>query len=110
MTESLREQWRRFAALPSGRRFQLRYRQHREKSAGLARKVVLMTLGTGLLVVGTMMLVLPGPGLLVMLIGAALIAEGSLVASRLLDRIDLWIARRVKRWRERRAAKQAGSG
>ncbi len=105
MGEPLREQWKRFAALPSGRRFQLRYRQHREKSAGLARKVVLMSLGVAFMLLGMTMLVLPGPGLLVMLIGMALIAESSLFASRLLDRIDLWFARRIKRWRARRAAR-----
>lgn len=43
------------------------------------------------------MLVLPGPGLLLILLGAALIAEESLVAARMLGRIDLAISRRTRR-------------
>jgi len=48
---------------------------------------------------GVLMLVLPGPGLLVIALGMALIAEESLWASRLLDRLDLWIERRFLRRR-----------
>jgi len=44
--------------------------------------------------------VLPGPGLLVIVLGAFLVGEESLVASRLLDRIDLWFSRRLARRRE----------
>lgn len=105
MTISLREQWRRFAARPAGRRFQMRWRANREKPSGLARKLLLIGAGIGLLIVGIAMLVLPGPGILVMIIGAALIAQESLFAARLLDRADQWIARVVQRWRARRAAR-----
>lgn len=109
MTESLRDQWRRFAALPSGQRFQQRYRQHREKPAGMLRKIIIIAAGLVLVVLGLAMLVLPGPGVLAIVMGAALIAEESLVAARVLDRIDLWISRRIARWRERRADKSGGS-
>jgi len=109
MTESLRDQWQRFAALPSGQRFKQRYRKQREKPAGMLRKVVIIAVGLALVVIGLAMLVLPGPGLLVIIMGAALIAEESLVAARALDRIDLWISRRIARWRERRAQKAGGS-
>ena len=105
MSESLREQWRHFIARPSGRRFQMRYRQRREKPSGTWRKIVLMSLGTGLVLLGIVMIVLPGPGLLAILVGAALIAQESLVASRVLDRIDLWLARVQQRWRAWRVAK-----
>ena len=107
MTDSLREQWRRFASRPAGRRFQMRWRARRAKPAGLARRLFLIGLGVVLLVIGTAMLVLPGPGLLVILIGTALIAEESLVVARLVDRVDFAIARLVKRWRARRAARRS---
>ena len=64
----------------------------------------MLTLGVVAMLVGTAMLVLPGPGLLVILLGAFLIGEESLVASRQLDRIDLWCSRRLAR---RRAADEA---
>ena len=105
MTESLREQWRRFVARPAGRRFQMRWRARRAKPAGVARKLFLMGLGVVLLVLGTAMLVLPGPGLLVIVVGVALIAEESLFVARLVDRADLALARLLKRWRARRAAR-----
>lgn len=107
MGESLRDQWKRFAALPTGRRFQSRNRLRRETPSDLWRKVFLLSLGIVLLVLGTAMLVLPGPGLLVMIIGAALIAEESVVAARILDRGDIWIARRIMRWRQYRAARKS---
>ncbi len=107
MTETLREQWRRFASRPAGRRFQMRWRARREKPAGFARKLFLMGLGAVLVVLGAVMLVLPGPGLLVLLIGTALIAEESLFVARLVDRVDLAFARGLQRWRARRAAKRA---
>lgn len=107
MGESLRDQWKRFAALPTGRRFQSRNRLRREKPSDLWRKILLIGLGCVLLVIGTAMLVLPGPGLLVMIIGAVLIAEESVLAARLLDRCDIWVARRVIRWRQYRAARKS---
>jgi hypothetical protein len=48
------------------------------------------------------MLVLPGPGILALLLGAVLVAEESLFAARLLDRADVWISRKYDAWRARR--------
>ena len=81
----------------------MRWRARREKPAGFARKLFLMGLGAVLVVLGAVMLVLPGPGLLVLLIGTALIAEESLFVARLVDRVDLAFARGLQRWRARRA-------
>jgi hypothetical protein len=106
MSASLRDQWKQFIALPSGRRFQSRNRLHRERPTGLLRKVLMIGFGCVLILAGVVMLVLPGPGLLVLIIGAALIAEESLIAARALDRIDAWITRRVQRWRQRRAERK----
>lgn len=105
MTQTLSEQWRRFTARPAGRRFQMRYRARREKPAGRVRKIVVIGLGVVLMVIGAIMLVLPGPGALVLIAGAALIGEESLVAARILDRCDLWIARRIHRFKAWRAAR-----
>lgn len=105
MSGSLGDQWRAFAAQPCGRRFQMRYRKHREKRTGLARKILFMSLGVVLILTGMVMLVLPGPGLLVMIAGAALFAEESKFTAMALDRVDLWITRRVMNWRARRAAR-----
>ncbi|HNR91446.1 MAG TPA: PGPGW domain-containing protein [Dokdonella sp.] len=104
MFPSLKQQWHGFTSRPAGRRFQMRWRAQRERPRGLLRKLVLIGLGVALLLAGTAMLVLPGPGVLVMIIGAALIGEESLFVARGLDRADVWIARALQRWRARRAA------
>lgn len=100
MFESWRHQWRLFRADPAGRRFELRHARHRDRLRSPWHRVFVMTLGFVAMLVGTAMLVLPGPGLLVILLGAFLVGEESLVASRLLDRVDLWCSRRLARRRE----------
>ena len=58
--------------------------------------------GVVLMLAGLAMLVLPGPGALVLIIGAALIAEESLAVARILDRIDGWMSGKLKAWRASR--------
>ena len=100
MFEGLRKQWHVFRADPAGERFQRRYRRNTAR-AGMVRKFAIIGGGVVLLLIGIALLVLPGPGLLLMLLGAGLIAEESSIAARLLDRIDL----AVHRIRARRAAR-----
>lgn len=106
MTASVRRQWQHFIATPSGRRFQTRHRVRRARTGGLARKIAISALGALVMLAGLAMLVLPGPGLLVMVIGAAFIAEESLFAARWLDRLDLYLTRWLARWRARRTARK----
>ncbi len=103
MTVSVRRQWQHFVATPSGRRFQTRHRMRRAQTAGVARKFVICTFGVIIALAGVIMLVLPGPGLVALVIGAVLIAEESLLVARALDRFDLWVTRLYGRWRARRA-------
>ncbi|HEY2396570.1 MAG TPA: PGPGW domain-containing protein [Rudaea sp.] len=60
----------------------------------------LLVVGGGLilLALGMILLVLPGPGLLIAAIGAALIAGESLTVARILDRIDLGLTRIWNHW------------
>lgn len=97
MFEAVHRHWRAFRAEPAGTRFQRRYRRRAARPSGLLRKLGVMVAASGLLVAGLAMLVLPGPGLLALILGAALIAEESLFAARLLDRIDFAISRRLAR-------------
>ena len=104
MSASVKRQWKHFVSMPSGRRFQTRHRLRRAQGGGLARKVLISGVGVLIVLAGIAMIVLPGPGMLAILIGAALIAEESLLAARVLDRIDLWATGLYKRWRARRAS------
>ena len=105
MAVSVARQWKHFVAMPSGRRFQTRHRLRRAESGGVMRKILISGLGGLIMVAGVAMLVLPGPGLLALVIGAALIAEESLFAARVLDRIDLWGTHGLQRWRKSRATR-----
>lgn len=106
MTVSVRKQWQHFKAMPSGRRFQTRYRMRRSDNSGVARKVLMCGVGGLIVVAGIVMIVLPGPGMLAIGIGAVFIAQESLFAARVLDRIDLWATALYKRWRARRSARR----
>ncbi|MEZ5460250.1 PGPGW domain-containing protein [Dokdonella sp.] len=66
------------------------------------RKVLISGLGVLIMLAGVAMLVLPGPGILALILGAVLVAEESLFAARLLDRLDVWISRKIEAWRARR--------
>ena len=69
-----------------GRRFQQRFeRKHR------GGKVATVLLGTGLVLVGLALMVIPGPGIPFVVIGAGLLAETSLLGARFLDGCELRI-------------------
>lgn len=87
-----------FLAARSGTRFQSRYRQ-RLLERSTWRVLLSMALATVLMPIGIAMLVLPGPGLLMLIVAAALVAGESLYAARALDRVDLAVTRRWARWR-----------
>lgn len=93
MFDTLRRHWDAFRAEPAGTRFQRRYRRRAARPSGWLRKCGVLLAAAVLIVLGLAMLVLPGPGLLALLVGAALVAEESLLAARLLDRVDFAISR-----------------
>jgi hypothetical protein len=98
MFAALRRRIRRFAATPSGSRFRV-YHERLEQQPSLMRTMLVVGLGLILLALGMIMLVLPGPGLLVAAIGLALIAGESMWVARLLDRVDLFCTKIWRRWR-----------
>lgn len=102
---NLRAQWKHFTAVPSGRRFITRYRARRGQQGSLLRKGLIVGAGLLLMLAGVAMLVLPGPGLIAIVVGAAFIAEESRIAAYLLDRIDRWGTRIFTRWRARHRAR-----
>lgn len=53
------------------------------------------------MIVGVSALPLPGPGLLIIALGALLIAEQSRAVARALDRLELWLRRRLASPRSR---------
>ncbi|MBS0582380.1 MAG: hypothetical protein JSS42_04685 [Proteobacteria bacterium] len=105
MFDWLRTYFRALFAARSGTRFR---RQHRRRRANPhpVRTILAVTGGMLVFLVGLVMLVTPGPGLLVMAIGAALVAGESLLVARLLDRFDFYASAGWARWRSRRSQRE----
>jgi hypothetical protein len=98
MFDSLKRRVRRFMTAPSGTRFRA-YHERLAQRPNLMRTLLVVGSGLILLALGLILLVLPGPGLLIAAIGAALIAGESLTVARFLDRIDSRVTRIWRRWR-----------
>lgn len=92
MFKELSEHWDDFKHYPPGERFERYYRSRHHTQRSLGKKALLISAGILIMATGVIFLAIPGPGLLVMLVGAALIARESLFVSRLFDRVEphLW--------------------
>jgi putative transmembrane protein PGPGW len=98
MLRELEEEWHRFVEDPPGQRFQ--HHLERAKRSGRAARGAQLALGVALLAGGVVLLFIPGPGLLVMLFGAALLAGFSRRLAALLDRAEPRLRARVARGRD----------
>lgn len=77
-----------------GRRFQERYRRMHSKSTSTWKRCALFCAGVVLTLVGIFFLAVPGPGIPILVIGLALIAQESASLARWLDRTEV----RLRRW------------
>jgi hypothetical protein len=103
MFERLKQEWQRFRRRKPGQRFEERYHLKQKSARSVFRKVLIMSAGGLTIAVGIVLLAFPGPGTVLLLIGAALIAEESLVTARALDWLELRLrglyTRTVRAWR-----------
>jgi hypothetical protein len=72
-----------------GRRFEERYWRKRNAAHRGLKRVVWIAGGVLVLVLGLSFSVLPGPGILFLLAGFAMLAQESLAMARALDRLEL---------------------
>lgn len=100
MLETAKRAWRSFRADEPGRRFTNHHnREHRSGSrAGI---VVRFVIGALLIAGGVVLLFIPGPGLLAMLFGVALVAGESRWLAARMDRAELRARDRWRSWRRR---------
>jgi hypothetical protein len=89
--------WDRFVHSLPGRRFQERYRRMQHAKGGLWRRCALVCGGIALVLVGVFFMAVPGPGIPILAIGLALVAQESAVMARFLDRAEI----RLRRWWKR---------
>jgi hypothetical protein len=100
MLDGLRARWRRLKSGQPGARFQRQYRENRESRKSGLQRWGADAAGAGLSLVGILLLFIPGPGLLFIAAGGAVLARESQLLARALDWSEvrgrrLW--RRVRR-------------
>lgn len=86
---------------PPGRRFQERYRRKHAEKGSPWKRYGFVCVGILLTLVGVFFLVVPGPGIPILAVGLALIAQESSTMARWLDRTEVRLRRTWKRWRGR---------
>jgi hypothetical protein len=99
MLEGLKARWRRLKAGQPGARFQRQYRENRESRKSGLQRWGSVAAGVGLIFVGVVALFVPGPGILFIAAGGAVLARESLVVARGLDWLEIRgrrLARRVR--------------
>jgi hypothetical protein len=89
-----------FRAAP-GARFQTYYAAHAETRRARWTVPVLLTLGLTFVAMGLIALVTPGPGVLLLLLGAGLLSRESLLVARFLDSLELRIRCGIRETRSR---------
>lgn len=93
--------WDRFVHATPGRRFQERYQRIREEKGSAWKRCLVFCLGIVLILVGLFFMVVPGPGIPIVAVGLALVAQESAALARALDRAELRLRRLWKRFRQR---------
>jgi hypothetical protein len=96
LLKRLKKSWKELAKERPGHRFEARYR-HIQRSGSGHNRALTLAAGIALTVAGLVLLLVPGPGSLLIVLGAALLAEESLIAARLLDRLEVQV-RRLSDW------------
>ena len=92
--------WRELRTAPAGERFQQRYRAKRHAGKrGIGRALSILA-GAVLIAAGLFMLVAPGPGIVVLAFGGALVAEESLPVARFMDWAEVRIRRLISTLRK----------
>lgn len=101
MFKRLRRSWSSLKRGRPGSRFQQQYdRQRKEQKSGIGRALRIIA-GVVTLPVGLFFLPAPGPGFIIVALGAVLLARESRIAARTLDHVEVR-GRTVATWARRR--------
>jgi uncharacterized protein (TIGR02611 family) len=92
----LKKEWRRFKSAKPGTRFTSQYESNQHARKHKWTRPAMITLGGLIVLVGIVALPAPGPGILVIAAGAALLARESRWIAEQLDRVELEARKMVK--------------
>src|SRR5689334_6588749 len=95
----IRRTWSQLKAGKPGSRFREYYKRSRSGRHGGLRKALVIVAGGALTVAGIALLVLPGPGIVTIALGGALIAKESWLAATALDVVERGSRRMIRRLR-----------
>lgn len=93
---SLKQEWRALSHSRPGKRFQTRYEKKQRGGRSRGRTLKLAA-AIALIAVGIVLLVIPGPGSVLMVVGAAMLAEESARVARALDAGEMRVRRLLRR-------------
>jgi len=82
-----------------GERFEQFYRQGHRRNGSAPRRPLVLGIGLVSALIGVILLFTPGPGLLFLFAGGAILAEESLTVARALDWTELRVRAVARRWR-----------
>jgi hypothetical protein len=106
MFRELKREWSQLRKGRPGSRFQEQYDRNRREQTGAPGRVLRIAVGVLLFPIGVFFLAVPGPGLLVIALGAVMIAREFRTAARAMDAIEVrgrqafrWIRQRWQRMR-----------
>ena len=99
MLKKLKKHWRELRKGRPGRRFQERYQRNQQarKDKTSPKRFVAPAVGIVLLVAGVVFCVIPGPGVPLIIVGASLLADRSIVLAKTMDWLEVRV-RKVVRW------------
>lgn len=103
MLASVKEHWHELKSSRPGRRFQERYERRKKEHRGSFHWARWLNIigGTLLVLAGVFMLAVPGPGMLVAVVGLSLLGSEFLTLARFLDWAELKLRKmftRIRRW------------
>lgn len=99
------QRWKRFKQAVPGQRFQQYFKRRQQAHPGAMWRLFFVGIGILVMVAGLLLLAVPGPGIVVFIVGATLLARESLTAARILDWSELRLrslaCKCIKWWRRR---------
>ena len=93
----MKRRWQALKQGEPGRRFQDEYDKRHDENSSRAQKIGILVAGAIVFAAGIFFMPAPGPGILIVAIGAALLAQESKLAARVLDGAEVK-GRAVMKW------------
>jgi hypothetical protein len=97
----MKRAWHKFAERPPGKRFKQMYDEHQKAGKSGTKRIVLVVVGVVIIAAGLVALPAPGPGTLVIALGAGMVARESEKLATALDTLELFLRKLWKRVRAR---------